>query len=355
MTHRVQLNISMQSKDSVDQRGLVSFMVTIIMMMVISLIVIGFTQITNSNRREQLDRQLSMDAFYAAESGVNAAADIIKSSPSGRIQAQTSCNGHKYPAGATTLSTSPAVGYTCVLVSPIVPSIVTNANPQTSSIFPLDPVNSAGAPVSPSQLTFTWRASQGKTPTNRGCQRANIFPKNDASYTCPFGMVRVDLLEVNNGWVRGGLAAPALAANTVSLFLQPLAAGGSSSTLTGFTGPKGMIVGAPYDPATKTYTATISLAPAAQATQYYMRITTLYLDSPRIIVDGSNATGTLSFANAQANIDSTGKAEDVLRRVQVMIPIDQYSSTVPEGAVQSVGDVCKQFSTYSGYYSTNCP
>lgn len=355
MMHRVQLNISMHSKDSADQRGLVSFMVTIIMMMVISLIVIGFTQVTNSNRREQLDRQLSMEAFYAAESGVNAAADVIKSSPSGHIVAQSSCNGHTYPAGATTLSTSPAVGYTCVLVSPIVPSIVTNANPQTSSIFPLDPVNAAGAPASPSQLTFTWSASQGKTPTNSGCQSANIFPKNDASYTCPFGMVRVDLLEVDNGWVSGGLTVPTFAAHTVSLFLQPLAAGGSSATLAGFSAPKGMIIGAPYDQATKTYTATVSLAPAAQATQYYMRITTLYLDSPRIVVDGTGATGTLSFANAQAIIDSTGKAEDVLRRVQVTIPLDQYSSIIPEGAVQSVADVCKQFSTYSGYYSSNCP
>lgn len=45
------------------------FMITIVMMVVISLIVVGFTQVANRNRRQSLDRQLSTQAFYVAESG----------------------------------------------------------------------------------------------------------------------------------------------------------------------------------------------------------------------------------------------------------------------------------------------
>ena len=335
---------------SQDQRGLVSFMITLIMMLVISLIVIGFTQVTARNRREQLDRQLSMQAFYAAESGVNAAATIAKASqltPQG-VAAQTNCSGSTYPA--TSLNSNPSVGYTCVLVTPRVPTIVTNANPLTSSIFPLVPVDSAGNAITPTQLTFSWSTAQGTSATNSGCQAYGQFPKNDGSYTCPFGLLRVDLMIGSSGG-----SAAAFAANTVTLYMQPLASGGSAQTINSFSAPKGIIVGAQYNSSTKTYTATVNLAPAAQSSQYYMRVTTLYRDSPRIVIAGTNAAGAINFADAQAIIDVTGKAQDVLRRVQVTLPLNQYNSITPEGAVQSVADVCKQFSTYNGYYQTNCP
>jgi hypothetical protein len=333
-----------------DQRGLVSFMITIIMMLVISLIVIGFTQVTNRNRREQLDRQLSTQAFYAAESGVNAAATIVKAdflTPTG-VATQDTCDGTTYPA--TSLNSDSSVGYTCVLVNPTVPSIVTNANPQTSSVFPLNPVDSDGNAVAPTQLTFTWSAAQGKTASNSGCQTSAQFPKNDSTYTCAFGLLRVDLMMGS-----GGGSATAFANNTISLFMQPLASGSSPQTITNFSSPKGIIVGAQYNSTDRTYTATVPLAAAAQSTQYYVRITTLYYDSPRIVVDGTNASGGISFKDAQAIIDATGKAQDVLRRVQVTVPLQQYSSVIPEGAVQSTASVCKQFSTYSGYYQSNCP
>ncbi len=346
------MKVTMNTIKTRDQRGLVSFMITLIMMMVISLIVIGFTQVTNSNRREELDRELSMQAFYAAESGVNAATGIVRASlsaPTG-VKAQTTCNDSTYPASATALSSSPSVGYTCLLVNPDVPSIVTNANQQTSSVFPLDPVTSTGVATTPTQLTFTWSAAQGTTAWAAGCQTYGSFPNNGGSYTCAFGLLRVDLM-----YGASGGSAAALAANTVTLFMQPLAWGSHAQTITSFSSPKGIIVGALYDSASKTYTATVSLAPAVQTTQYYVRITTLYRDSPRIVVDGTNAGTDLSFANAQAIIDSTGKAQDVLRRIQVTVPLQQYDSNIPEGAVQSVAAVCKQFSTYSGYYQTSCP
>jgi len=49
----------MSAKLSKNQTGLVSIMVTIIMMLVISLIVLGFATVTRRNTREALDRQLS--------------------------------------------------------------------------------------------------------------------------------------------------------------------------------------------------------------------------------------------------------------------------------------------------------
>lgn len=332
-----------------DQRGLVSFMVTLIMMLVISLIVIGFTQVTNRNRREQLDRQLSMQAFYAAESGVNAASDTINASlltPSG-VQAQDTCNGTTYPASS--LNSNPSVEYTCVLVNPNVPTITTNSNQQTSSVFPINPVDTNGVATVPTQLTFSWSAAQGSAASNTGCQSLKQFPKNDASYACSFGLLRVDLMLGNSGG-----SAATFAGNTVTLFMQPLASGSSAQTISSFGSPKAIIVGAQYSSTTKMYTATVSLGPSTRANYYYARITTLYRDSPRIMIDGTNAGSAISFSDAQAIIDVTGKAQDVLRRIQVTVPLQQSSTLIPEGAIQSVADVCKRFSTYNGYYKTEC-
>ena len=337
-----------------DQRGLVSFMVTIIMMLVISLIVIGFTQVTNRNRREQLDRQLSTQAFYAAESGVNAAIakiNVAISTPGG-VMPQNTCSSvvvGGYPTSETNLSITPKVGYTCILVNPVVPSIITNASQQTSSVFPLNPVNSAGVSTNLTQLTFTWSTPQGVAASNFNCQSIGRFPKSSIAvpYMCAFGMLRVDLM-----YGASGGSAVELAPKTVTLFMQPLVTGISSPTISDFVSlgsPKGIIVGAQYDGASKkTYTAKVSLAGAAQTTQYYARITTLYRDSPRIVVGGSYLGTPVSFKDAQAIIDVTGKAQDVLRRVQVTVPIHQYDSIIPEGAVQSTTDVCKRFSTYPG-------
>src|SRR5689334_20404193 len=60
------------------QAGMVAIMVMLILMLVISLIVLGFAQISRRNQRQSLDRQLSTQAFYAAETGINDAAEIIK-------------------------------------------------------------------------------------------------------------------------------------------------------------------------------------------------------------------------------------------------------------------------------------
>ena len=53
------------------ESGIVSLMMTLVIMLVISLIVIGIAQLSRREQRQALDNQLSTQAFYAAESGVN--------------------------------------------------------------------------------------------------------------------------------------------------------------------------------------------------------------------------------------------------------------------------------------------
>src|SRR3954463_2749341 len=110
----------------VKERGMVSILVTMLLMVVITLIVLGFAQISRRNQRQAVDRQLSTQAFYAAEAGINDARNLIKTalSSGATIPAKTDCTNGSGPAAAFYSTLSPSldtpnnVSYTCLMVDP---------------------------------------------------------------------------------------------------------------------------------------------------------------------------------------------------------------------------------------------
>ena len=152
-----------QQRSTLDQRGMVSFLVTFIMLLVISLIVVGFTRVASQNRREALDRQLSTQAFYAAESGVNAFLNASKTDPGLLTTTRGTCD----TTNATfekTLSTNPKVSVTCVLVDPLVPHIeVTGLDDGESQIFTIDPRAADGTSAALTRLVFVWESESDST------------------------------------------------------------------------------------------------------------------------------------------------------------------------------------------------
>ena len=54
-----------------NQDGIVSLIVSITIMIIISLVVISFARLMRTEQEQALDRQLSSQAFYAAETAVN--------------------------------------------------------------------------------------------------------------------------------------------------------------------------------------------------------------------------------------------------------------------------------------------
>ncbi len=329
------------------EKGMVSFLITMIMMIVISLIVVGFTQVANRNRREALDRQLSTQAFYAAESGVNAAAAKIKLDPL-HVVKQDTCGSTSSPYPPAKLNDDPLVAYTCVLVNPLVPNLVTSADTQSSSILSINPTDASGTPQTATSLIFTWSPASGQVGALTNCAGAGSFPTTDSN-DCPYALLRVDLMV---GTV--GSDTPALLNNkTVTFFMQPINSG-TGSTLLANLSTKANVVGA--NCGATTCSVTINFGSPAQSQHYYARISTLYRNSPKVTVGGYTSSGSVWFKDAQAVVDVTGKAQDVLRRVQVRVPLQDFGgSSIPNAAVQSSGNVCKRFAVYPGSYADYCP
>ena len=336
----------MSSMTKNDQRGLVSFMITFIMMLVIALIVTGFTQVTNRNRREALDRQLSSQAFYAAESGVNEALKYLRNHPD--AGEQTNCSG-ALVSTPVSLDADSSVKYTCVLIDPTVEDIVTSVNRQQSAVFPLEIVDNSGNARIANKLVFTWTQPQGAPPSNTGCPAsAGSFP-NAAGYACNYGILRVDLMKIPPSY-SGGVAA--LGAETTAFYFQPVKNVPPAPASVTLGSPKAAILPA-YCNAAGTCTLTLSFLPASQSSNYYIRVMTLYKDSERFTLDAFDSGTSLNFVNAQAEIDVTGKAQDVSRRIKARARLSDSGQGLPAGAVQA--NVCKRFQVMPGGYNDQCP
>lgn len=322
------------------ESGVVSIMVTMIMMIVISLIVLGFAEVSRVEQRSSLDDHLSTQAYYAAESGINdARAAIVSQLQTGAatIQPKTTCNdqnGYNFNAtGASQVSASNGVSYSCVLIDPNVSSLVYDIGYASTVI----PIESAGGAFG--NLTLQWNSPTTAT-TNANCYtggQPQRFPPV-ASWLCAYPVLRIDIADVSSP----NLPRTAWDGNTQPIFLVPYASGGTASIN---IGSSQRVYGVNC-----TTSCQVRLNGLGGAnSKYYWRVTTLYRSGFRLTV---TAPGGKSFIGAEAQIDVTGKAQDVLRRVRVAIDLTA-NSTSPSAAIVTRDSICKRFDVTGGSFDVS--
>lgn len=341
-----------QYKANKSESGMVSFLITIIMLAVITLIVIGFTQVANRNRRQALDRQLSTQAFYAAESGINQAVTYIKAQPSGTvIPSKTDCtsNAYGYAANTYKLNTDGSVQTSCLLIDSHPVSLHGSANVQQPIVLPINPVDTNGASTPARSFTFAW-TSQISPALIAGCNQA-LGTFADAYANCTYGLLRVDIVQYPNASMTG---AQTLTDNTTTLYLQPLFSGGGTAVNLGdFSGSaKSYVVGGACT--VTNCQATVNLHATSDGKYFYARITALYNSAPDVMISGVARSGSALYFSGQYVIDATGRAQDVLRRVAVRYnPLTGSSTVEPLAAIQTSGDVCKRLTVISNSNVSN--
>lgn len=325
-----------------NQKGMASFMVTAVLILVISLIIIGFSQAARRNQRETLDRQLSTQAFFAAESGVNGAVSIIKNKISaGELPpVKTDCNDYSnYPN--MTLDGND-VRITCMLVSTEIDTLYYMGVGETSpTVVPL--VSANGAAIE--RVTLTWRNPSGGATASQGCAAGNGFTTKDA-WNCGNAVLRTDL----SPFPGGNTAEIAMSTffypnRTVAPINDVTAPNVPSSTGGGLV--TAACSDADNDPKCM---ATIS---GLSGSTYYMTLRSIYNDSS-VTISARDVNGTEVRFTGQVLIDVTAKAQDVLRRIQVRVPLERReSSTLPGYAIESSGSLCKRFAVEPGYYNVD--
>ena len=216
------LNYKSPNKITLNQNGMASILVVLIMSVVITLIVLGFSQVSTREQSNALETQLSTTAYYAAESGINDAINAIKNNPNlpPSSYAKNTCGnpggtsiyGSLYSGSSTNYSVLNSTSgegntsYSCLLINPSPNEIVTDVS-SNSQILPID---SEGIPIS--SLNLTWNNPNPSTTsnpetawstTNSDCVLPTVSPqfKSSTTWNCGLSVLRIDLVPVAAGQI----------------------------------------------------------------------------------------------------------------------------------------------------------
>lgn len=329
-----------------DQSGMVSIVVTMIIMVILSLIVIGFARVSRREQRQGLDRQLASQAYYAAESGVNDAQTYLKNGGTLSTTANTTCNtyaadnGNALPAGKTDKVGSDNNVTSCVLVNNAVTSLAYDGVGTDEEV--VFPVQRPTATDTVTGVQVSWQdTGSGADYTNCPTGGFDLVPQSQ--WQCPAGALRMDIVPVGSSLDRNTLVS-----QSVGILLYPKYDTGSNNLTyadDGLIRPASCSTGR----TPRTCVARIALRPAQQANRVFVRLRPVY-KSANIHVVANAAAGAsqgVSLIGAQAVIDSTGRATDVLKRIVVRVPTCPTGVTCGKRpanyALQLADTLCKQY------------
>lgn len=338
------------------ESGFASIVIALVLVLVLSLITVAFAQLARREQKSALDKQLATQAYYAAESGIN---DVIKNidavsllsndpntclSNSQLTQIGLTPDGNK---GVSVSSSDNAVSYSCVLV---------DADPDTLQYKGIAPEEQKSSTFSISdnlkQFTINWSSADQTKTTPRTVAETPKFTSK-ATWNSP-GVLQVSITPLTD------MSRAGLIANTGTVFLYPGGSGPDSISFASIKGiDKGKIVdghcnnvGGDYP--TYPCRATINGFNEGPGVKFLIRILNYYTASNILISDAENqANIPFDFQGAQAKIDVTGRARDVLKRVQVRAPIDPIEEGT--GFTLEGQSICKRTTTYPGRDSLDPP
>ncbi len=319
------------------QAGFISIVVSLIIGVVLSLITIGFAQLMSREQKDATERQLSTQAFYAAESGVNDMALKIKNTPG--MPDVTTC-----ASSTTTINSAGPVEISCVLTDSKPTALKFDGISTDASKAKVIPINTNLSDLK--SISLQWVGSSGSELFRT--DDAATFPQA-SSWLAKTGMLKVSLVPFTNNDSREKLIEA-----TAIVYLNPLVGNGSEVTvdydkIKGMNG-QGSILNAKCDTAQQCRVK-IKDVPTT-ASNFYVIVTSVYKPN-NISITAQGTSGNLELTGVQTVIDSTGRTNGVLRRIQVRKPLlDSY--LYAGGALDTPNSICKLIITSPEETSDSC-
>ncbi len=351
-----------------DQRGVASTVVVILVMTILTLIVIGMSQTANKEQRQALDRELSTQAVYAAESGISDVLNYLdENPPPASPPRKTECVDNPSLVtppnpNSSNVTADGNVKYTCALYDQT-PLILEYSSIGTDR-SELIPISSTDGVIS--NITLSWQDKGGSSPLCNGASPTPASLPSTATYACGIGALRIELIDIRNP---AAVSRTTLTNNLFTAFLFPRSGGASPTPVAFTTVPAASTpaattprlinagcINAPTPPRKKC-SVQINNLNVPQNERMFLRIKSIYRDSEVAIENNGGGAAAIGFAGAQVVIDVTGRANDVLKRIQVRSPI-RDKHYFPEFGLQSTDSICKLIqidsdATNNTYRSTN--
>lgn len=323
-----------------NEEGLASIFISMIIMIVISLLLIGFVQYANNEQKQSFNRQLETEAFYAAESGINQAENYVNShyNRSG-FNSINQCNAPNSPSSFLN-----RLSYNNVYAS--IPCIYVNLNPNSISYnnvnvgdYRVFELSSLGSNIS--SIKFYWQNSELNSTAIPSGINCDPFPQLPQSLptNCAAGILRVDIVSSTD-----------LNKNLTTMFIYPSIQNSATDSNLNYT-TQGLVQGncniLPLSGSNWPQDCEATVNVPSNST-YYLRVVPIYLPS-NVTVEAFDAFDALgnkqNLSNGQIVVDSTGKAASTLQRIRVRMSLNNNSNQnyEPVDALDSTEGVCKHF------------
>jgi len=316
-----------------DQSGAASLLFTLIMIIIISLLAIGFSVITTNDQKETLNKNLSSNTEYAAQSAINSVVEAITAKnplvASTMSTCQKNSNNAIIPTFPGTNNSISCVKWTYNPVS--LTYNATNAantviNPQTTGVTP--------TPTKLTELDITWSSTSTSFYPNPSTLNLN------AAASSKFPILRIvtankDMSQYKTTYVyptSGGGATPIDISSTSSdgIYINQTknctSASGTGTCTVGITGFNGLPGGWDGDSSSCTSANVCGL----------VSVTTLDGSAVTISISGkSSSGGSVTLADSQIQIDATAVNGDSVKRLVAGYAINQSSGWSPSFAAAS--------------------
>ena len=403
-----------KTQQSKYNHGAASIFLVIFTMIIISTVVLGFTGIMLRDQSQASDMDLSKSAYDSALAGVEDAKRAItkynlggctssgSNGPATVAQCNTwraafsRCNSNSvilYGASSssnaeriiTTSASSTAEielnqAYTCVKTTLNTPDYVGTLQEDEQILIPLQGVGAFN------QVKISWFTRDN---VNREIAQAD---RDKVSLESPFSGLSSPELPYNNtaNWPKNRppllkaqyiqvpasfsltdfdeMSADGTKSNTNTIFMYPVSGSGTSTNDGDLISiaPRFDNTAEPWQVACRptvsddgyACNATLTIPPTLTGTvnSAYLALRPFYnLTNYKVELLNSNAV--VDFSGVQPKIDSTGRANDIFRRVAARVESANGASLMPLGAVETSGNFCKTFSvtdTAEGYNAGSC-
>ena len=329
-----------------NEQGFASIVIALILIVVLSLLTVGFAQLARREQQNALSKQLATQAYYAAETGIN---DAIKAIPTIQADPLASPNTCVSAADLPNQIIGPVnngVLYTCVLVNLTPLDLVKDPmSPDTgwTTTFSTAVVpGGAGSGILDS-VSVNWSSLASKPPRPAGTP--GFTPSTGGgSWNSP-AVLQLSITPL----AASQTSRNDLTNNTFTAYLYPSVSGSGTVTyaLASSAGNAQIISANHCSSGTCSVTVSgLSASPGSAANEQYLVHIYDYYDTSSVAITGATDTsgGKLDFTNSQAQIDSTGKAKDVLKRIQAAVPLN--TPTTLSNYATEAQNICKRFSTY---------
>lgn len=348
-----------QNTGKTGQSGFASIVVALTLLIVLSLLTVGFAQLARHEQKNSLTRQLSDQAYYAAEAGFNdALQDVRDGNITDTNASATQCmtpvgSSTGYPhlakTGANTARTaSPAIdpnndiAYTCLMVDLHPSNLQWSGVGEGQSRFIKFSTNGAL-----NSLTVNWGSDDGHStfvPTFTGGKfysQANWGSSSTAQWPA---VLQVSITPLGN------MSRDALIANTFNAYLYPSSVGGGVAVnVSNSANNFGVYSGHCDSSASATYPCKVTFTGfnGVPGESYELHFVNYYDKTDVLVNNATSITASPLKFTGQVVYDVTGKARNVLKRIRVTMPADTNASlALPRGPLDGQS-ICKRMGTYT--------